>query len=308
MATLAQYRRPLAYALNDLGLYEVSSATNSTVTIVTLADSTTSASANRYDGRWVYLATGAGQGTQRRVKPGGFTPASGVLDLQLTWTVPSAGDQVEITGLFPAQTGGLGSTSVSPEDASYQTFINRALAQILVPDRITLAITTAETYPITTWPWLDRPERLLRVLEPPPNGTAAVDAMWRKPRLILGSAPQLQLNAPFATATGNLTLEVLRPAITLISGVEGVVGLATEGQTALATVEDVREIGLLEAYRDLQHRAPGRPGGAWDKKFADQQARVENLFYFDQTAWRRQQQAPPDQAAPQSLPPPQRAA
>lgn len=288
MATRASYRRALAYALNDLGVYPVSSGTGTTVTIVTLADSTSDASTHRYDGRWVYLATGAGQGTQRRVKRGGFTPSSGALTLELSWTAPSSPDEVELTGLFPCQAGGLGSTSVSPEDPGYNGLVNRALSLLLVPDRVTLAITTADTYSTTTWPWLDRPERLVRVLEPAPvAGGAPVDASWRGPQLVVdGPAPFLQLNAPFSTATGTLTLDVLRPADTLISGAESTTGFTAEGQTAIASVNDVREIGLLEAYRALRHRG-GVGVSAWEKAFEQQQQRVEGLLYFDGSMWRR---------------------
>ena len=74
-SSLPTLRRALAGSLDDIGVYAVTSATTNTIACTALADATTNASVHRYDGRWVYIATGSSAGTQRRVIPGGFAPA-----------------------------------------------------------------------------------------------------------------------------------------------------------------------------------------------------------------------------------------
>lgn len=291
MPTFAEYRRPTGRALNDLGIYQVTSATNSSVTSVALADSTTDASEHRYDGAYVYVASGAAVGNQRRVKPGGFTTTSGLLALELTWNAPIALDFIDITRLFPVV------EQVPNEDPSYRNLINRALAKLWAPDRISLTFSSSSTASLLSYPWLDRPERLVRVLEPAPvSGFPDVPCGWRDPQLILnGPSPVLQLNRPY---TGTLTLEVRRPGDTLISGAESTVGLSSESQTALPAVEDVVLGALVEAYAVLMNRSPGRPGGGnYADKYADARERFESLAYFDRTQRARQAPQPAPEAA-----------
>jgi hypothetical protein len=281
----------LGRALNDLGSYPVASATTTAITLAPLADSTTSASADRYDGAYIYFATGAAAGNQRRVKPGGFSPSTGTLTLALLTTPPTLGDIAEITRLFPIV------EQVPSEDASYRTLINDALATLWAPDRVSFSFSNSATASIAALPWLDRPDRLVRVLETAPrSGFPDVSCEWRDPRLILdGPAPVLQLNRPF---TGTLTLEVRRPGNTLISGVESTVGFEAEGQTALPSVEDVIVAGLVEAYAVLMNRSPGRPGGStYEKKYADAREQLESLVYYDRSRVVAQRAPQPVQGA-----------
>lgn len=277
MPTRAEYRRAIAYALSDMGVYLTTSATSTTLTILEISDSTTGASANRYDGRWVYVATGSGQAVQRRVKTGGFDAEHGILSLELSWLAPVSGDQIEITSLFPAD------QQIPHEDASYEQIVNRALSLLLVPDRITIAVTANDdAYPVTTWPWLT-PARLVRALEPSPVSTRSpIRCDWRGVRIVeAGTAPYLQIDAPF---TGTLTLEVLRPGHTLISGTESTAGLTNEAQTALPSVEDVRTVGLMVAAELMMARSAGRPDGVnWAARYADYREQAMQLRYFDRT-------------------------
>lgn len=279
MPTLAVYRQGAGRELNDLAAYVVASASPYSVQLAQTADATFDASEHRYDGAFVYAGFGGGQ--QRRVAPGGFTPNTGFFALELPWTVvPSVGDSVELTRLFPCLHGNEG---VPPEDASYLTLANRALSLLWAPDRISVPFAGTSTASLTPWPWLNRPERLVRVLEPAPvAGFPEIPCDWRDPTLILdGTAPVLQLNRPY---TGTLTLDVRRPGHTLISGVESTIGLRSDTETALPAESDVIDGMLMEAYRLLMHRSPGRPGGGdWAKKYADQREKFESLLYFDRT-------------------------
>jgi hypothetical protein len=267
-------------ALDDGGVYIAAAGATDGVTIGGLSDATANASANRYDGAFLYLATGAGAGQQRRVMAGGFTPSTGELLVEVGWTAPTTGDIVEITHMFPIGAGA--GTGVSPEDTSYHQIINLALNTLWAPDQISLAFANTTTASLAAFPWLDRPERLVRVLETAPvSGYAEVPCDWRNPQLVLGAAPMLQLNRPY---TGTLILEVRRPGGTSVDGAESTLGLFTESQTALPSVEDVREAGLMHVYRALMNRGTGRPNGDWAKRYADQRERVEKLRYYDRTA------------------------
>ncbi len=286
MPTRQAYRRALALALNDLETYSVASATANTVTVEQLADATPNAATTRFDGSWIYVATGSGADQQRRAKNGGFDPVFGTVTLTRTWLPPAAADTIEVTRLLPA-------IRAVPGDTSYVDLIDRALSLLVAPDRITLPITTADTYALTTWPWLDRTERLVRVLEPAPvPGRAPKDARWRNPRLVVdGASPFLQLDAPFSAASGVLTLEVLRPGDSLISGAESIGGLVADASTALPSVADVRTVALMEFAHLMLSRTQGRPDGAnWEQRYAEARAEAERLAYLDRT---RMLPAPP---------------
>jgi hypothetical protein len=291
MATsyLQQLRRALGRALDDLAVYPVASSAIGSVTSSALADETTSASANRFDGAYVFAC---GTRNQRRVQPGGFTPATGALDLEVSASAPAVGSEIEITRLLPC------AAQVPGEDRSYEDCVNRAVAKILVPDRVQVAITTAETYALTTYPWLSYPERLLRVLEPGVTGTRAVDASWRGWRLVWsGGYPTLELETPFDTVTGSLTLEVLRPADTW-NGAEKApgIGMLAEADSCIAGVEEVIPIALMEALYSLMSRNPGRPG-QWDARYAEAKARAEAIYHFDGQYYKPKSMAPPGVAA-----------
>jgi hypothetical protein len=289
--TLAQYRRSVEAALDDGGVYQLSSGSGTGGAASALSDATTNASASRYNGAWVYLATGAGTGQQRRIRNDSLTPSTGAFLTELGWTVPAAGDEIEITHLFPCVFGPDFSGGVGPEDTSYLILVNHTLAQLWAPDRVSLAFAGTATASTSAWPWLDHPDRLVRVLEPAPvAGFPVVSCAWRNPQLILdGPTPVLQLNRPF---TGTLILEVKRPGHTLISGAESMAGLASEGQTALPSVEDVTVGALAQAYRALMNRSPGRPHPGADKKYADAREQFESLYYYDRTRFARQQPQP----------------
>lgn len=279
MPTLVQYRRALQAALDDGGAYPVTTGSGAGATVQLLSDAITDASNARYNGAWVYHNALT---QQRRIRLDGFTPSTGAFLTELGWTAPSPGDIIEITRLFPCGFGPLIAGGVPPEDTSYLAIINRSLARLWAPDRISVAFADAATASLTTWPWLDRPERLVRVFEPPAvAGFPDVPCEWRAPRLVLdGPTPVLQLNRPFI---GTLTLEVRRPGDTLISGAESTAGLANDADTALPSVNDVVAVGLHEAYRALMNRAPGRPNPGWAAKYEAQQAIVNGLYYLDRT-------------------------
>jgi hypothetical protein len=281
---LRQIRRRVAGALDDLSVHVVTGASSTTVTATTLSDGTSVSSVNRYDGAWVYSPTPASQ--QRRVRTGGLNPMTGTLTVDVPWTAPFVGTEIEITRLMPSAGSAL-------EATDYNSCINRAASKLLIYDRVTIPITTADTYPLTSQPWLDRPERLLRVLEPPATGTRPIEASWRSPKLVWsGGYPSLELDAPFDFASGNLTLEVMRPCDSWIGGERAPgTGMTTDPESCLAPLEDIALLALMEVLYVLMQRSPGRPG-QWEVRYSEAKERAEALYFFDGAFYRPKATAP----------------
>lgn len=284
--SLFTYRQALARALDDEGTYSVGSADAGSVTIQMLVNLDPAASTHQYDGRWVYLAVGSGAGQQRKVRTGGYTPATGRLLVDPPWTsVPTNGNIVQITGLFPS------APQVPHEDNDYRTLINRGLTRLIQPRELTLRIHTARQYPLDPWPWLDREERLLAIREPSADGLDVVDSAWRGWKLRLQqSRAMLTTRVPFTTDDGALlVVEAARPMDTLIN--RGGVwveanGLLLDTDLALPTSEDVVAVARVEAYAALMVRSAGVPSGPWETLYTEAKEAAMRVKYYDYTSER----------------------
>lgn len=296
-STLAQYRRALARALDDLEPHVVLSATATTVTINALINSTTGASTGRYNGAYIYVASGSGAGQQRVVKENSYVPSTGTLTVQNSsgWDATlAAGDQLEITRLFPAYADASSSSSLGA-DNDYRSLVNRALSYLLVPDQISVTtVADQQEYSLSTYAyWLDRPERLRDVLDPPRATGWPTKPTWRRWELNLdGPTPSLQfIDRAYPTSGATFELNVLRPADTLISGAESSSGLTSDTATAVPAVNDVVTVGLMLAYEALANRSPGRPSGDYLKRWAAQVELARRVRAYDRTQETPQQQA-----------------
>lgn len=296
--TLLALYRALGHELNDLAMYPASAGAATTVTLAMLVNATVGASTERYNGRNVYC-----NAQQRVVRTSGYAPSTGVLTVFPSWvTPPTAAQQVILTSMFPViqNNDDSGFDQSQSDDLSYRTIINRALALLALPDRVRLTITRDYAYSTTTWPWLDRPERLRRILEPGVRGDRPVDASWRGWDLVLdANTPIIEFDVPFEAATGTLTLEVSRPANTWIAtgGVWAETapssGLVNDTDQTLAEIEDVLPAAKMIAYEALLRRAEGRPPGPLLKAYETARADAEAGRYWD-----RSQQSPQQPQAP----------
>lgn len=285
-----------ARTLDDIAQHSVASATSSTVVVTQLVNLTTGASADRYNGTHVFHRQAGLPGQSRTVRPGGYAPSTGTLTVFPNWTTtPTAGDLIYLTHKFPVISEGADGGTDS------RALVNKSLRKLSIPDRVHLAIGTGYAYPLTSFTWLDRPERLVRVLEPGPTGGEPVDASWRGPRLVLdGPTPTLNLRVPFENATGSLTLEVMRPGHTLIA-TAGVwaesTGLINDTDQCLPNAEDVLPQFMAEAYAALASRTPGRPypGADAARKAWLQVARRGR--YYDRSNESPEEAAVPSEAA-----------
>jgi hypothetical protein len=296
--TVFDARKAAAEALDDLQAYSAGSGTASSVSIANLISQAAAVSPNAYNGRWVLNAS---KQAQARVRNGGYTATSGMLMVDPAWTVPSNGDQIELTALFP------GIAPVFVAETSYLTLIQRACRRLVYPDRISLPIVVNQTtYSLAQWgAWLDRPERLgwgeqgwrtegspdelergapPIVYEPGPFGSTLIPADWRRPRLRLDAAqPFLELDEPFRDgASGVLTINVRRPVWSLVNGQESTTGPAADADQLLCERHDLVACILLEAFAVLERRsanAPSGRGGA--ERYALQIQVVHGLRWFD---------------------------
>src|SRR5215470_14513510 len=132
---LQDYVTALAAALDDVEIHPASGGTPSSVTIPAFVDTTPApptgagpASNRRADGLYLYNLTTY---DQRRARPGGLDPATGIVMYDPpTTTAASAGQQVAMTRLFPFAEG------QTYGEVSYRQLVNGALRKILVPRRL----------------------------------------------------------------------------------------------------------------------------------------------------------------------------
>lgn len=277
--TLLELCQRTASRLDDLKVYGVTGATATTVATPQLVNQYAGTSTGIYDGAWVY-----NDDQQMRVVVGGYAPSTGTLTVFPGWSVaPVPGDEFSVTHLFP-----IGRSATQGEDTPYQAHVGAALAHLAYPDILELPLTASDRYPLAAYRhWLDRPERLLGIREPAPLvGRLPVDAAWRGPEIERqGAALALRLRAPFAAGTpGVLTLDVLRPAWTLVDGAESTTGPLADAQAVEADPEDVVAGALAFAYLALAARQASSPDGAdWAAKYADQRDRFAALAAYDRT-------------------------
>lgn len=279
-------RRDLARSLDDLGIAQVTSATTTAFTAALLIDGIASPDTTRFNGRWAYTSYGAlpaptGGGQQRRVRNGSYVGSTGTVTIDPAWTAPTAGVEVELTGLFPAnpQIG---------EDGSYLGHLRAASDRILVEDHID--VTTTETsgrptqaYLLSDQPWLDRPERILAVKDPPRAVGYPFRPTWRR------WSAKFEQGAVFiefedrAYPAGSLfQVQVLRPASSLINGAESPIGVLLDTDTLNVVNRDWVDTALVYAYQALFNRNRGRPDGGYYQKWKDQLAWVErNVKGYD---------------------------
>jgi hypothetical protein len=223
---------------------------------------------------------------------GSYLPASGTVGVAPNWGAPSPNDSIEITSLFPCSTG------VLAAETSYRALINAALRMLIIPDRYALTIATGGSYALPSWL---REDRLVRVLEPGPTGGIPVDASWRRPRLVADAQGNaLTLDVPFLSASGVLSLDVMRPADTVIwaagSGgyADSTVGLVNEGDEAKVEAEEVVEVFKMLAFEALMVRGDDN---RWAGRWKDQVPIARAQPHFDRAQESPAARAVPEQAA-----------
>jgi hypothetical protein len=290
MASLTAYWQALAQALDDLEVVVLTGGSTSTAVSTLLVSSATGITTGAYEGRWIYQYSGANAPQQRKVSI--YAPGSGTLTVPTNWLAPASGDAIALTSLHPI-TGAIGS------DTDYRTICDRAFGRMFLTTEVTTPITLSGTYPMTSYPWLDRQERLLSIKEPHPAGGVyqPVDASWRGWELIPGSpVAKLNVRRPYLTATGNVTINAIRPALTWIKVAgtwgESVTGLINETDEAQPSIAEFLPFALTEALPRLIARSPGRPNAEWLTLLKQAEDDVKQSRFLDRTQLVAQQPTP----------------
>ena len=287
------------------GVFDTTSAGNvgGTTIVSTNWQSAALLPTDHLDGVWMNVPSITAP-RQARVTPTGLTIGSGTiaLDVALGAQVGS-GVTVRWSPLLPIV------SAASVSGPSFEDCLYETLRHLLAPDEVSVAVATTPEIPLSTWAsWLNRSDRLVGVLEPSPvSGYAALDTGYR-PRLVTsrwgdmrygednvrdirlvldGEAPMLRLTVPYAAASGNLTLQVLRPADTWFktSGTwtETAPGtaLAAETDECLPDMRHLREAGLVFVYRALAASREGPRRAEYQAKYEAQLALARQLPYWD---------------------------
>lgn len=218
------------------------------------------------------ITSGSNDGEVRpALRNGAFAPSSD------TYTVASAFTNAVASGVTFRLAWRVPWYDTPPGRAGLREIVNDALERLWVEDRVSLTAVTGQkryTLPLTTYPWLNDPARVLKVVNP-------VDAADDIPTTYHGrwdfevDGETIYITFPGAPwQTGkDPVLVVHRPANSRlrISGTwtdqdSETDGLTLPTESALATVRDVKILGAALLYRALADKAPGEEADHWVKR------------------------------------------
>lgn len=302
--TLRQATQGIARALNDLEQYVVTVGGNAQTTQVNrLQNANAQASPNRYDARWAFCSQGAGAEAQNVVQEGGYTPATGLLNMVNYWVYSLvAGDILDLTGLFPmisstSPTGGTLGAATSYRDLAYE-----ALRYLVNPDYLDVpTVANAQTYTLVAYAtWLDRSERFTgELLDPPraPGWPGTPTARRWEIRWDDAYPTIVFLDRAYPLNGHTFKVGVMRPGHTMINGLEQPSPPTAQADVLLPDLEDIVTVGLWLAYRTLAIHSFGRPSGNWIELATAQEEKVMRLTTFDRARWQQEQAAPAQSGA-----------
>lgn len=279
MPSLTTLTQALLDALDDRETVTLSGGSTTTAISAAWINSATGVTSGRYEGRWLYNQTKDAQS-----KVSSYDKTTGTQTVMTAMTANANTDIATLSNLFPC-IHALGS------DTDARTIANRALGRMMLKVESEQAITTADTYAMTSFPSLDRPERVVEVREPSPvAGRAPIFSKWRGWTLVQDPpAASLRTLTPFATTSGspNLTLERIVPASCWIAVpttfAESAVGLVNQTDLAYPSVEEWLPFALEEALVVLIARTPGRPNAEWERMLAAAREKIATSIYRDLT-------------------------
>lgn len=290
MTTKVLGRRAILEGLGRGGVASTTSAgSGGGSTLVCTDFKSTILPTDHFDRVWFHVPTATAP-RQRRGATNALTVASGTITFDdVMGSQIGTSTTFEWCPLLPIVNGAAMGAGPSIEHCFYE-----ALRHLVFQDEVTIAVVAdQDEYPLTTWaPWLDRSERLVKVLEPNPVSASRkpIDATWRGVTLVLdGETPRLRLDAPLRSATGNLTLRALRPADTWFktSGtwVETAPGsvLAAETDEVKPDLRHMREAGLVFALQTLAATREGPRRAEYQAMYERQLGIARALPFWDAT-------------------------
>lgn len=225
---LTNARRAVAAELGPFGVYSASGGSTTTA-ISGNAFSSSELPTDALAYAWVFVPSISGI-RQRRITATGLNGSTGTITLDAALgTAIANGTTFEILTRLPAareQSAGVGQAWL----LGVHEAINLALRHCLIEDYISLTLVNGQYDYSLTPAWLDRPSRLVDVLQPNVLGTTYVSTQRTYEMRKDGSSQSLHFRQPFRISSGSytLSLKVKRPADTLIAGADSTVGLVAE--------------------------------------------------------------------------------
>lgn len=249
MPACETYRQALLERFGGGGVYVTTNTGSTTELACSSALLSSSLPTSHLALGWVYVPTVSGT-KQRRVTKTGTNGTLATLTVDGAFgSAVGNGVSFEYSRHLPLVDQGAKTPGISLTQC-----LSLALPDLEWPDEIAVAPAAgAYTVSLATYaPWLNRPSRLLEVLDPPlASGYPRQSADWRRPRLVVdGTSARLDVDSPWLS-TDAITLRVMRPCDTLISGVEQPTGsgFTSDAATALPEVNELVTVALIYANR-----------------------------------------------------------
>lgn len=248
MPNRSTYRQALLAKLGGGGVYTTTNTGTTTTLVCSSAFADSSLPNTHLSYAWVNIPTPALG--QRRVTKTGLNSATGEITVGGVF-----GDVVAVNTVFEISRYLPLAALTRQTGISLNECLDLGLQDLESPDEIALS-TVAGAYSIslaTYAEWLNRASRIVAVLDPPmATGYPPQSADWRNPRPVFdGTSSRLDFDTPYQNTGDTVTLRVLRPADTLISGVEQPSGstMTSESATALPEVNELVTVSMVHAYR-----------------------------------------------------------
>jgi hypothetical protein len=288
---LVTYRRRLGQELGRFGVFTAQGGSTTTA-ICTTAFASSVLPTDNQAYVWFYVPT-AVVPRLKQVTLAGLDSTTGTLTFSGDLgTAVANGTVFELSaGLPPAREGGASNLGMA-DQIGLNECINLALDHILIEDdspTLTLADGQYDYAVSATWPWLDRPERLLdvRVLNAIGTTYKSTEKTWE-----LRGGPGtrvLHFFEPFSIPSGTFSAKLVtrRPAKTRIavSSVWGnsTVGLVNESDQAEPDVQTVIDTAKVFAYESMRNYTRGTAAERYAALYERQLAMVRQLPSYDQT-------------------------
>ena len=286
MPTYQTARRALAQEIGRYGSFTAVGGSTSTLICPTAFQSTelpTSALANA----WIFLPAEDGA-RQRRVKADGLDASTGTITVDAAFgSAVASGDNFEVHGRLPAERQVTDSIGAAPI-MGLKECLNAALRHLLVPDDgLSLSLVhLARDYSLSSWPWLDRKERLVDVREPNADGRTyrPLSRYWELREGVAENT--LHIPQPYRITSGShsLRLVALRPADTKIAVAgtwgDSTAGLVNETDQFGPDLNAVVTVALVFAYKALWARG-GPMKATYARLYAAQLREARKVRNYD---------------------------